>query len=53
MEIRMRLCVIMTNGIPDLKAMVDWRNVTGRGVPFVKDFGVLTSPPLRVKVIKE
>ena len=53
MEIRMRLCVIMTNGAPDLKAMTDWRNVTLRGLPFTKDFGVLTSPPLRVKVIKK
>lgn len=53
MEIRIRLCVIMTNNLPDLKAMVDWRNVASHGYPFVKDFGVLTSPPLRVKVIKE
>ena len=53
MEIRARLCVIMTNGMPDLKAMTDWRNISSRGFKFYKDFGVLTSPPLRVKVIKE
>jgi hypothetical protein len=53
LEVTMRLCVIMTNGMPDLTAMVDGRNATMRGLPFIKDFGVLTSPPLRVKVIKE
>lgn len=53
LEVQARLCVIMTNGAPDLKAMTDWRNITPRGNPFYKDFGVLTSPPLRVKVIKE
>jgi hypothetical protein len=47
------LCVIMSNGIPDQSAMIDARNVTGRGFPFAKDFGILPSPPLRVKVIKE
>ncbi|HEY5346411.1 MAG TPA: hypothetical protein VIK62_08720, partial [Verrucomicrobiae bacterium] len=53
LEVRTRLYVIMTNGIPDVSAMFDGRNATGRGLPFIKDFGVLTSPPLRVKVIKE
>jgi hypothetical protein len=53
MEVRIRLCVIMTNGMPDLKAMTDWRNTTSRGIPFAKDFGILTSVPLRVKVVKE
>jgi hypothetical protein len=53
LEIRTRLCVKMTNGMPDLKAMDDGLNATSRSLPFVNDFGVLTSPPLRVKVIKE
>jgi hypothetical protein len=53
LEVKARICVIMINGSPDLKAMTDWRNVYSRGYKFYKDFGVLTSPPLRVKVIKE
>jgi hypothetical protein len=53
LEVRMRLCVIMTNNVPDLNAMLDARNVTGGGLPYVTNFGVLTSPPLRVKIIKE
>ena len=53
LEVQARLCVIMTNGVPDTKAMLDGRNATSTGVPFIKDFGVLTSPPLRVKVIKK
>ena len=53
LEVRTRLCVIMTNGMPDLKAMEDGLNATSRCLPFVNNFGVLTSPPLRVKVIKE
>ena len=53
MEVRIRLCVIMSNGVPDLKAMTDWRNASSRGFSFAKDFGILTSPPLRVIVIKE
>lgn len=52
LEIKVRLCVIMTNSSPDLKAMTDWRNVTSRGNRYYKSFGTLTSPPLRVKVIK-
>ena len=43
----------MTNGSPDLKAMTDWRNVSTRGFPFADDFGALTSPVLRVQVIKD
>ena len=53
LEIQMRLCVIMTNNLPDMNAMIDARNVTGHGFPFAEDFGILTSPTLRVKVIKE
>jgi len=53
LEVRIRLCVKMTNGLPDLKAMEDGLNATSRSLPFVNDFGVLTSPPLRVKVTKE
>jgi hypothetical protein len=53
LKVQINLCVIMTNGAPDLNAMIDARNVTGRGFPFIKDFGVLTSSPLNVKIIKE
>jgi len=53
LEVRARLCVIMTNNMPDLNAMIDARNVTGRSYSFANDFGILTSPPLRVKVVKE
>jgi hypothetical protein len=53
LEVKMRLCVIMTNGMPDVAAMLDGRNATRRGLPFIADFGVLTSPPLRVRIIKK
>ena len=51
LEMQINLCVIMTNGMPDLTAMKNWQNITTHG--FGKDFGILTSPPLRIKVIKE
>jgi len=47
--IQMRLCLIMTNGLPDLSAMVDARTVTEHNPD---KFGVFTSPQLRVKVVK-
>ena len=53
LKIQIRLCAIITNGVPDEAAMVDGRNATGRGLSSIKDFGILTSPPLRVEVIKE
>lgn len=52
LEVRMRLCVLMTNGLPDLKAMLDGRNIWPSGWPFAKDFGILVSPPLRIQVNK-
>lgn len=53
LEIRMRLCVILTNGVPDTKAMANGLNATGHGLSRVDDFGVFTSPPLRVTIIKK
>jgi hypothetical protein len=53
LEIRIRLCVIMTNNVPDVRAMLDGRNILPSGYPFARDFGILESPPLRIKVIKE
>ena len=49
LEVRARLCLIMTNGLPDLKAMVSGANATA----FTNHFDVFTSLPLRVKVIKK
>jgi hypothetical protein len=48
MELRMRLCVPMTNGLPDVALM-------GNSQKFfpATNLGVLTSPPLRVKVLKK
>jgi hypothetical protein len=51
LEVRTRLCLIFTNGAPDLNAMTNGSNATG--FQFFKDFDVLTSPPLRVRIIKE
>jgi hypothetical protein len=53
MEVRMRVCVIMTNGLPDLSAMTNGLNVLSRGVSRANDFGVLELPPFRCKVVKE
>jgi hypothetical protein len=54
LEVRINLFVIMTNGVPDLSAMTDWRNIHGPYfITQAKDFGILTSPPLRIKIIKE
>jgi hypothetical protein len=35
--------------MPDMKAMLDGANATS----FTNRFGIVTSPPLRIKVIKE
>jgi hypothetical protein len=43
----------MTNGLPDYSAMIDGRNALPSGYRFANDFGILESPPLRVKIIKE
>jgi len=50
LQVQLRLCVIMTNGSPDLTAMIDGRNINGRGFKFAKDFGALTSAPVRVTI---
>jgi len=52
LEIRMRLCVIMTNSAPDSAAMLDARNVSSEGLKYIGNFGILPSPALRVKIIK-
>jgi|GEM_PF-1886708 len=48
LTIKVRICVAMTNGVPDISAMTD---------PHLdlvaENFGVVVSTPLRVKVIKE
>jgi hypothetical protein len=48
LEVRMRICVPMTNGVPDTNAMLDYRKVS-----YMTNCGVVESPPLRVKVIKD
>jgi superfamily II helicase len=48
LEVRIRVCVPTTNDVPDFAAMTNGYSFFGS-----KSFGVLTSPPLRVKVIKE
>lgn len=55
LTVRMSLCVIVTNGQPDLSAMVGAspRNINLRGVRSSNDLDILTSPPLRIQVIKE
>lgn len=47
LEVRLRICAPMTNGLPDSAAMTNSR-------AFISDhnLGILISPPLRVKVIK-
>jgi hypothetical protein len=42
----------MTNGFPDLKAMLDGRNVFSVGHPSVDSFGVLESSAVHIKVVK-
>jgi hypothetical protein len=53
LEVRVRICIIMSNGVPDYTAMVDGRNSLPSGYPFADDFGVLESGPLRVKIVKD
>ena len=53
LEVKARICIIVREGLPDYKAMLDGRNVTPAGYPFVGDFGVVESAPLRVQVIKD
>lgn len=46
--IKMRICVALTNGVPDTNAMTDSHLDL-----ISEDFGVVESTPVRVKVIKE
>jgi hypothetical protein len=48
LEVRIRICVPMTNGVPDTNTMMDFRK-TARA----ENFGVIESAPVRVNVIKE
>lgn len=50
LEVRMRLCMVMTNGILDFEAMT---NMHKFGFAPASSFGVITSPPVRVQVIKD
>ena len=52
LEVKINLCVIMTNGAPDISAMLDARNILPSSYKFADTFGVLTSPPLRVRITK-
>jgi hypothetical protein len=47
LEIRMRICVPVTNSVPDYKAMQNTEKF------FCPPYGIVVSEPLRVKVIKE
>ena len=48
LEVRMRICVPMTNGVPDTNAMLDYRKAYA-----ATNCGIIESPPLRVKVVKD
>jgi hypothetical protein len=48
LEVRMRICVPMTNGLPDTNAMMNFLRHTS-----AENFGIIESPPVRVNVIKE
>jgi hypothetical protein len=48
LEVRMRICVPMTNGLPDTNAMMNFLRHTR-----AENFGIIESPPVRVKVIKD
>lgn len=47
MEVRMRICVQVTNGVPDYQVMQNIKQFPDG------PFGIVVSKPLRVKVIKE
>lgn len=47
MEVRMRICVQITNGVPDYQVMQD-KSQFPHG-----PFGIVVSKPLRVKIVKE
>lgn len=48
MEVRMRLCVPMTNGLPDSAVMLKSQRFFS-----AQNLGIVTSPPIRVKVVNE
>lgn len=48
LEIRAQIYVPMTNGMPDTNAMLDSKKTV-----FAKNYGLIESPPLHIKVIKE
>lgn len=47
LEVRARICVPMTNGVPDTNAMLDFRKTA-----LAHNCGVIESSPVRVKIIK-
>ena len=48
LEVQMRICVPMTNGMPDTNAMLDFRKAYA-----ATNCGVIESPSVRVKIVKE
>lgn len=48
LEVRIRLCVPMTNGVPDSFGMLN-----NSGFLRSTEFGLITSDPVRIKVLKE
>jgi len=56
LEVRMKICVPLTNSMPDIKAMTSWRDIhesTSNPHLANTNWGILTSDPVRVKIIKE
>jgi len=48
LDVRIRICVPMTNGVPDTKAMTSLH-----GLLMSTNFNVVVSDPVRVRIIKE
>jgi hypothetical protein len=48
LEVRMRICVPLTNGVPDTNAMASFLRHTS-----LDGYGVVESSPVRVEVIKK
>jgi hypothetical protein len=56
LEVRMKICVPLTNGLPDFKAMTTWRNphISSSNPHYLNtNWGILISDPVRVKIIKD
>jgi hypothetical protein len=52
----MKICVPLTNGVPDIKTMTAWRDIhVSPGNPHYPNtnWGILISDLVRVKIIKE